>query len=268
MATAAYYHWVSAGKPYTDCRPIAHVAANIRRHGYTVYTAGDSHHQLNDPPEDHTAFSATGWPVPSAFGVGHAMDIMPPTAAMVARGLPTLAQLAGQIYADRLAGHEGAGWLKYQNWEPSGTGGPCIQDSWEPNHRRANSTDRGHIHNSARSDMDRSTIADDYDPVQRWLDRQEETDMPTPAEIAAAVWGYKLAGTAEPATPSSPGHAARSAETTVTDMYKRQLSHHDEVMAAIHELNGSAAAGGLSAKAFADACRAAADDVDPPAPVA
>jgi hypothetical protein len=117
----------------------------------------------------------------------------------------------------------------------------------------------GHMHVSVRDVT--------HDQAQDWQITIGD-DMPTPEDYAAAVWAHKLPGTAEPATPSSPGHAARSAETVVTDMYKRQLSHHDEVMAAIHDLGGSAAAGGLTDEEFAGALRAAADEVDPPAPTA
>jgi hypothetical protein len=102
---------------------------------------------------------------------------------------------------------------------------------------------------------------DTHDQAQDWQIGIGD-DMPTADEIATAVWKYKLAGTA------TADHAPRTAEVAVGDMYERQLSHHDEVMAAIHDLGDSATAGGLTDEEFADALRAAADEVDPPASAA
>jgi hypothetical protein len=142
--------------------PIAVLRARLRGHGYTVYDYPDVRHQKATPPEDHTAYSSTGWPQPATFGIGYAIDIMPPAAGS---GLPTLAQLGAQIYTDRQAGLPGIGWLKYMNWEPGD--GSCHHDAWQPTHTRRDSTDRGHIHLSGRTDYTDSDTAGDYDPVTR-----------------------------------------------------------------------------------------------------
>jgi hypothetical protein len=108
-----------------------------------------------------------------------AMDIMPPTAGqrskLTGALLPSLQDLAAQLYADKQSGHPGAAWLKYMNWEPDrNNGGPCYHDVWTPDHHRSDSGDRGHIHCSARTDFYLSGTADSYDLVARTMG---DTDM-------------------------------------------------------------------------------------------
>lgn len=167
MATAAYNAWVRAGRPWTVMRPVKALGDRLRAYGYTVYYLGsdDASHLQAAKPQDHCPFSTTGWPGGHPYPYVAALDIMPPRSGS---GLPSLQQLGAQIVADRNAGVVGIGWVKYQNWEPDrDNGGRCWQDSWKPGHSRTNSTDRGHIHMSARSDVATSTVGDAYDPVAR-----------------------------------------------------------------------------------------------------
>jgi hypothetical protein len=159
--SSAYDRWVAAGEPFILAKPLATLRDLLRGYGYTVYDKGDDRHLHADPPEDHTPYSATGWPATSPFGWGFAIDIMPPTKA----GLPSLAQLGAQLVADRKAGLAGVAWLKYINWEPGD--GSCYHDSWQPTFARRDSSDRGHIHLSGRTDYQTSTAAVGYDPVAR-----------------------------------------------------------------------------------------------------
>jgi hypothetical protein len=161
MAPTTYDGWVADGRPWHPAQPVADLSAVLGGYGYTVYVLGNDTHLRAKPPEDHDPYSATGWPVTSPYPYVHACDIMPPTKA----GLPTLAQLGAQLYADKQAG--AAAWLKYMNWEPNGPDGACYHDEWQPNHTRTSSTDRGHIHGSIRSDYTHSTAAAGYDPVAR-----------------------------------------------------------------------------------------------------
>jgi hypothetical protein len=161
VAPDTYDEWVADGAPWKPAQPVDDLARRLRGYGYTVYVLGDAGHLRAIPPEDHTPFSATGWPRSSPYPYVHALDIMPPTAA----GLPSLAQLGAQLYADKQSG--AAAWLKYMNWEPSGPGGPCWHDEWQPGHTRGPSSDRGHIHISIRSDYATSAAAAGYDPVAR-----------------------------------------------------------------------------------------------------
>ena len=155
--------WERDGRPARVAQPLDQLGGLLRRYGYTVYFIGNDAHLRHDPPEDHTPFSATGWPIESPYGWIFAADIMPPKAGS---GLPSLAALGMQLVAARQANKAAVRWLKYINWEPAGPGGPCWHESWTPEHRRRPSSDRGHIHLSARSDHAQYTGALGYDPVK------------------------------------------------------------------------------------------------------
>lgn len=163
VASRTYTSWVAAGRPVSGlARPAARLRDRLRKYGYTVYDIGNQDHLTHVPPEDHTPYSATGWPVNPPLWWMTAIDVMPPSASS---GLPTLAKLAKQIHDDRSAGYTGAAWIKYMNWEPGD--GSCNHCSWQPSHAQTTSTDRGHIHISARGDVIDYAAGDDYDPVAR-----------------------------------------------------------------------------------------------------
>lgn len=163
MASNSYHKWVADGEPYVDAEPIKDEAAILRAHGYTVWTKGDDRHMQAEPPEDHTAFSATGWPVKSAYPKGHAFDV-----ADADKPYP-LWQVAEQIIRDKDAGVPGTEWIKYLNYTDAD--GDCWHVSWQPNKSKTVSSDRGHLHVSARSDMD--NVSTTYDPIARL----KEADM-------------------------------------------------------------------------------------------
>ncbi len=160
MTTAAANKWRAAGKPVKYAQPIADLAATLRRHGYTVGTIGNDRHLNANPPEDHTPFSATGWPVASPYPYVHALDVMPPPAHS---GLPSLVELGARLVNDRNAGVAGASWIKYVNW--TNGAGKCLHEKWTPRHVTSSSNDVGHIHVSCRSDYTHSAVASGYDPV-------------------------------------------------------------------------------------------------------
>lgn len=157
--------WINRGSPFRLMTPLAQLRDRLRKYGYTVYDIGNRQHLEHDPPEDHTPYSATGYPGEAQYGVGYAIDIMPPPAGS---GLPSLQQLGAQLLADREDGVADVEWLKYMNWEPEGNNtGPCYHESWQPTYARRSSTDRGHIHLSGLTGFETSTIAAGYDPVAR-----------------------------------------------------------------------------------------------------
>jgi len=152
--------------------PAQALKTKLRAHGYTVYDIGNEAHLVHEPPEDHTPYSETTYPGKSVYGVGYAIDVMPPAKGARSKidglPLPSLQQLGAQMLADRKAGVPGIKWLKYMNWEPErNNGGPCYQDSWKPNYARRTSSDRGHIHMSGLTGYENSTIGAGYDPVTR-----------------------------------------------------------------------------------------------------
>jgi hypothetical protein len=164
--------WESKGSPFRLMTPAANLRDVLRGHGYTVYDIGNQQHLEHEPPEDHTPYSSTGWPGKALYGVGYAIDIMPPKSGAKSKKdglpLPTLQQLGARLLSDRKAGLKAISWLKYMNWEPErNNGGPCYQESWKPNYARRTSSDRGHIHLSGVTGMENSTVGADYDPVAR-----------------------------------------------------------------------------------------------------
>lgn len=160
MASLGYTRWVNAGKPYQLMRPAAALQRNIRRHGIVVYDYPDVSHLTASSPQDHTPFSVTGWPIPSAFGIAHALDIMYRTGAEGRK-------IALKLIADRDAGVPGVMWIKYINW--TDTDGRCYQVAWKTlgsnKHTTTASNDKGHIHASGRADADNDTRAEGYDPL-------------------------------------------------------------------------------------------------------
>jgi hypothetical protein len=186
MASQAYYDWLDDGQPWEYSVPIRAMGDRLRAHGYTVYYQGNEDHLKKATPEDHTPFSATGWPGKSPYPYCMACDIMPPASGqkskLTGKPLPSLQALAQQLYDDKQAGYGPAKFVKYMNWEPEGNyTGPCYHDSWMPDHERESSGDRGHIHVSGRTDYYLSTASNSYDLVARTLG---DDDM-TPAEMTA-----------------------------------------------------------------------------------
>jgi hypothetical protein len=173
-------YWRAHGSPWRVARPVAELAKLLRGYGYGVGTLGNEEHLRHVPPEDHTPFAATGWPRSAAYGVVYAGDVMAPGR----RGVPTLAQLGAQLYADRNAGHPGVRWVKYMNWTP--TGGPCVHDSWMPDHARRPSQDKGHIHVSARTDCADVALGG-YDPVAAVLRKPHPVPVPADDDVTRRI---------------------------------------------------------------------------------
>ncbi|MFI6270741.1 hypothetical protein [Micromonospora zamorensis] len=172
MARSDRLRWVAAGSPFRLMTPARDLRDTLRRHGYTVYDIGNQSHLEHDPPEDHTPYSATGYPGKAKYGIGYAVDVMPPPSGARSKvdgqPLPSLQQLGAQLLADRNGGVGGISWLKYMNWEPQrDNGGTCYQESWRPLYVRRTSTDRGHIHMSGLTGFESSTTGAGYDPVSR-----------------------------------------------------------------------------------------------------
>jgi hypothetical protein len=159
MAITTYAAWVNDGAPIQPAVCIADWIANLRSHGYEVGYYPDDRHLKANPPEDHTPYSHTPWPSSQPYPNVLASDLMPPTKS----GLPSLARIGAQVVADKNAKVPGTEWIKYINWTDAN--GNCWHDSWQPTHSRVPSTDKGHIHVSARTDF--TFKHHNYDPVAR-----------------------------------------------------------------------------------------------------
>lgn len=181
MASSAYTRWLNMGKPYKLAQPVKDVQLNIRSHGFTVYDYPNLAHLTARVPEDHTPFSATGWPKTSAFGIAHAIDIMPRS-----NNMAELTKMANQIIADKRARVPGTEWIKYMNYTDAA--GHCFHISWQPNEAIRSSSDRGHIHLSGRSDMDNAR-ATGYDPYQRMMKPPQQLTEGAPTMMLIQLSG-------------------------------------------------------------------------------
>ncbi|WP_328344770.1 hypothetical protein [Micromonospora sp. NBC_00421] len=207
MSRADYQQWISRGRPFRLMQPAQDLKSRLRAHGYVVYDIGNEAHLTHEPPEDHTPYSATAYPGRAVYGVGYAVDIMPPPKGARSKvdglPLPSLQQLGARLVADRKAGVADVRWLKYLNWEPErDNGGPCWHDSWQPNYSRRASSDRGHIHISGLTGFESSTVGAGYDPVARIrggddMSQKAEAQI---AELHEALLGEGKKGSRYPAS--------------------------------------------------------------------
>src|ERR1041384_6831648 len=169
MASLAYSAWIDAGQPFTLAAPLAKLQKVLQGYGLTVYAYPDESHQQANPPEDHTPYSATGWPVSSPRWYGFAVDIMPGS-----DGAAGQTRLARQIIADKDSNVPGTEWIKYINWTDEQ--GRTWHTSWQPYKVTVSSTDKGHIHISGRSDYaTANTVA--YDPIARMSAGGDDEEM-------------------------------------------------------------------------------------------
>lgn len=174
---SAHDDWKAAGRPYVLARPCKDLKTLLKAAGYVVYDYPDDRHQLADPPQDHTPYSATGWPIASARWVGHAIDVMP------SGNLLPLPVLARRIIAARDARRPGTEWIKYLNWTDEQ--GRCHHESWKSGIRvTSGSDDKGHLHISARSDYDAS------DTVSRsgWNPLEDKVDLDADKDFTVLKW--------------------------------------------------------------------------------
>lgn len=149
------------GSPLILATPLAIWRGTLMGHGYRVDFYPDVSHQVANPPEDHCPYSETPWPGEQPYPYCDAIDFYPHADPK----MPTLAQIGAQVTADKQAGVAGVAWLKYQNWTDANDA--CWHDSWQPSFSRRSSSDRGHNHNSVRTDYVKSNVALGYDPIAR-----------------------------------------------------------------------------------------------------
>lgn len=137
--------WKADGQPVRYASPIFEIAGEIRRrqprHTAALGTLGNAEHLAAKPPEDHTPFSATGWPIAATYPYVYALDWSGP-------GFSALGEFWLTCKRDSLAP-----WLKYIN-----LGGRHYQ--FEPEEKVSKSDDGPTwVHLSTRSDYTKVSIA-------------------------------------------------------------------------------------------------------------
>lgn len=191
-ASNSYYEWVAAGKPLTPALPIREIVDKLKaafpkgaaRNLFSWY-ANDAHYQAI-PPQDHTPFSATGWPVTSPRWWVNATDIM---------HRPDLGVDCNVLFpywlAEAKAGR--TPWVKYYIWQSKLYD---VRNNWVPT---ANSDHFDHIHLSTRTDYLLNTtgswsiVPGGDDPM---LIRINETGAIWTVD-AARVWRRDISNVAE-----------------------------------------------------------------------
>lgn len=156
MATQAYWDWERRGRPFTVARPIRDMVSIAHRHGISVLgTIGNEDHLQADPPEDHTPFSETAFPIPVHDCV-------------CACDLANEQGLGDAILRDARAGD--APWLKYMNY------GNLQYGYWD-GFRNGQYNDDEHIHLSCFSDKVNYVLGS-YDPLSNSTGEDMEQSEP------------------------------------------------------------------------------------------
>lgn len=155
MAVAAYYSWDRLGRPLDPAVPIRDFVVRMkagfpRAANLFSWYANEAHYQA-EPPQDHTPFSATGWPQTSPFWWVFATDVMHrPNLGVDCNVL--FAYWLGEAKAGRMP------WLKYMIWQAKRYD---VRNAWRP---VTSSGHFDHVHLSARTDH-RLTSLGSWDPT-------------------------------------------------------------------------------------------------------
>lgn len=142
MTAQEYQDWVGDGRPFLLARPVQDYREQLLAAGWgavSIGTIGDRAHLTADPPQDHTPYSHTGWPVANPYPYVHAID----TSSGGPEGMP-LADLGRQWIDDARSGL--TPWVKYIVWQGKRYD---VRNEWSP----LDADDHfDHIHISMRTD--------------------------------------------------------------------------------------------------------------------
>lgn len=239
MTSRQRQDWINRGRPDSGlARPLAQLRDLLRADGWTVYDFPNDAHLDAEPPEDHTYYSETGWPIPSPKWWRHAIDIMPKSAD--AAGAAEIYDLGNKIYLDRAAGK--ITWLKYVN-TPAWRGklDQARQYRWEPGLKVGTSSDVGHIHLSSITGVE--TLDSPYDPFA--VAAGEEGDMNyTESAKLTAIFDFKPSAALDPTKPAEQFPVAlvqhiQALEKVMVDV----AAAFTKLAAAVQPAQGSAPAG-------------------------
>jgi len=147
---SAFDVWNAAGRPLTPAQPIREFVEKLKAafpaHANEFNWFADEAHYREQPPQDHTPFSADGWPRPDPHWVVFATDVMNTAVG----GLAGNQKLFNYWLAEAKAGR--APWIKYLIWQAT------IYDvrfGWRP---QPNSDHFDHVHISARTDFEHYSL--------------------------------------------------------------------------------------------------------------
>lgn len=180
MAAREYSQWNALGRPHTPAQPIRDLVTKLRaafpQGRYFNWEANEAHYTA-DPPEDHTPFSYTGWPLPSPHWVVFATDIMTSDVGGAAGGQKLFDYYISQARAGKMP------WLKYLIWQAKLYD---VRNGWKS---QPNSGHFDHIHFSARTDYQNYSLGDwSVVPVAPKPPEDTEMDATEKVNFAALIW--------------------------------------------------------------------------------
>lgn len=211
MATAAYRDWVRQGRPTEYARPVTEYKAALKAAGWEaidIGTIGDEEHLQAEVPQDHTPFSATGWPDPNPYPVVHAIDVMhhPDQGEDVG-------PLVAYWIAEARAGH--TPWVKYIVWQAQAF---SVRSDWVAQPARGHFD---HAHVSFRTDHTDTSVG-------QWSIIGKGNPVTT-SETGRAVWKEHIS------SPSLDFHAEAAEWLKYTVQTDRKV---DQLIGAVETLNG------------------------------
>ena len=188
MAVALYYAWDRLGRPLEPANPIREIVQRLRvaypraaAANLFSWYANEAHYQA-EPPQDHTPYSATGWPLVSPQWVVFATDVMHRTDLGV-----NCFELFNYWITEARAGR--MPWLKYLIWQGRSYD---VRSKWVPKDAVGHFD---HIHISARTDHQFTSLGtwelipqeDDVTPDEHRMlaneDRQLTADLNDQATV-------------------------------------------------------------------------------------
>lgn len=143
MAAALFHTWERLGRPLEPAQPVREIVDRLKvafpRAAALFGWHADEAHYTADPPQDHTPFSADGWPAPDPQWWVCATDVMHrPDLGVDCRSL------FGYWLSEARAGR--MPWLKYLIWQATIYD---VRHGWRP---QPSAGHFDHIHLSTRTD--------------------------------------------------------------------------------------------------------------------
>lgn len=165
MTSRQHQAWINEGGVWHPAVPILELEQAIYQMlgapAGSVQVIGNDLHLDAEPPEDHTPYSETGWPVTTPHLIVTALDYAG----------PGWEALFDHLINERMAGR--FLWIKYINFKG-------LHHRWEPNYQGSTSTDdKGHGHLSIASNW--CFISTGLTPAQLVGAAGDPTPTPTPA---------------------------------------------------------------------------------------
>lgn len=199
MPVAAYYRWERDGRPISPSQTIREMVSKMKlaypEAADTFSWYADNAHYQAEFPQDHTPYSATGWPTESPYPYVFATDIM---------HRPDLGVNCFELFPYWLAQAKAGQtpWRKYIIWQARIYD---VRNAWRSQPSSGHMT---HIHLSDRTDWVNRSIGD-WDPTGE--------DIVTPEQFLTIMNDPKVAALWKARTVQYPIYATESLLT----MYKR-----------------------------------------------